>query len=165
MDRSPGTETSDDSPVTGVARRLDDGAGLRSTTTAQGERLLPWAVILVTAALFGAIFIASRVGADPLELERRLSMDGALPPDFVLSDSSHVAPFTISVPGLSQTWPGLAICLESMDGRRHLMVTSEAMLRRRLQGLDARLGLLAGFCAEASYACWPDLPPQCGEDL
>jgi len=126
-----------------------------------GEKILPWAVILATAALFGAIFFASRVGAEPLEFERRLSMDGQLPPDFVLADSSHIAPFTISVPGVSQTWPGIALCLESMDGRRHLIVTSEAMIRRRLSGMDARLGLLSGFCEVASLACWPDLPPQC----
>lgn len=130
----------------------------------QGEKILPWAVILAAAALFGAIFVASRAGADPIELERRLSMDGALPPDFILADSSHVAPFVISVPGISQTWPGVALCLESMDGRRHLIVTSEAMIRRRLSGTDARLGTLAGFCEVASLACWPDLPPQCGYD-
>lgn len=126
-----------------------------------GDKLLPWAVIAATAALFGAIFFASRIGAEPLEIERRLSMEGQLPPDFVLADSSHITPFTISVPGVPQTWPGVALCLESMDGRRHLIVTSEAMLRRRLSGMDARLGTLAGFCDVASLACWPDLPPQC----
>lgn len=125
------------------------------------EKLLPWAVILATVALFGAIFFASRVGAQDLEFERRLSMDGRLPPDFILADSSHVAPFAISVPGVSQTWPGVALCLESMDGRRHLVVTSEAMIRRRLSGMDARLGTISGFCDVASLACWPGIPPQC----
>lgn len=159
MDRSPVTETSDDSPVTGVARRLDDGAGLRSTTTAQGERLLPWAVFLATAALFGAIFIASRVGADPLELERRLSMDGALPPDFVLSSESRLTIYTMDIAGANVQ--GIAACLESMDGRRFVLPTSAAQITRYARGLDRRLSLAEGQCAVAWQACWPASIDQC----